>query len=62
MHNLPPLKEYFIAGAIILFSLSLGIIFKRIIVQWLICATAKTSWKGDEVIVGGCLGNNTTSK
>ncbi|HSO78429.1 MAG TPA: mechanosensitive ion channel family protein [Bacteroidales bacterium] len=51
MHNLPPLKEYFIAGAIILFSLSLGIIFKRIIVQWLIRVTAKTSWKGDEVIV-----------
>lgn len=51
MHNLPPLKEYIIAGAIILFSLFLGIVFKRIIVQWLIRVTAKTAWKGDEVIV-----------
>ncbi|HUW91772.1 MAG TPA: mechanosensitive ion channel family protein [Bacteroidales bacterium] len=56
MHNLPSLKEYIIAGAIILFSLLLGVIFKRIIVQWLLRITSKTAWKGDVVIVNASKG------
>lgn len=51
MHNLPSLKEYIIAGAIVIFSLLLGVIFKRIIIQWLLRITSRTAWKGDEVIV-----------
>ena len=56
MHDLPSLKEYIIASAIIFFSLLLGIIFKRIIVRWLLRITLKTAWKGDEVIVNASKG------
>jgi small-conductance mechanosensitive channel len=56
MQNLPSLKEYIIAGAIILLSLFLGIIFKKIIVKWLLRVTARTAWKGDEVIVNASRG------
>jgi small-conductance mechanosensitive channel len=56
MQNLPSLKEYIIAGGIILLSLVLGIIFKRIIIKWLLRVTSKTAWKGDEVIVNASRG------
>jgi small-conductance mechanosensitive channel len=51
MENLPPLKEYIIAVAIILFSVLMGIIFRRFIIKRLLAFTARTAWKGDEIIV-----------
>src|SRR5665811_759217 len=56
MQNLPSIKEYIIAGAIIIFCLFLGIVFKRITVKWLLRVTSKTAWKGDEVIVNASRG------
>ncbi len=51
MEKLPPLREYIFAVSLILFSALIGIIFRRIILRWLLAYTARTKWKGDEIIV-----------
>ena len=51
MQNLPTLRESITLGSIIVVSLIAGYIFKKIFLKWLIRLTAKTKWKGDDIIV-----------
>ncbi len=49
----PEIKQYIIAGSILIISLFCGLIFKKIVVRKLRKITNKTNWQGDDVILDG---------
>ena len=52
MMNNPQLPIYILPLAIVLASIVLGWIAEKIIIQQLIRFTKKTSWKGDDIVIG----------
>lgn len=54
MENLTPeIKQYIVAGSILILSFISGLIFKKIIVRRLRKLTERTNWEGDDVILDG---------
>lgn len=49
----PEVKQYIIAGSILIISIIVGLVFKKIIVHRLRRLTARTEWKSDDIILEG---------
>lgn len=47
------IKQYIIAGSILVLSIIIGLIFKKIIVHRIRKHTQRTSWHGDDIILNG---------
>jgi len=47
------IKQYIIAGSILIFSIICGLVFKKVIVHRLRKHTKRTSWQGDDIILSG---------
>jgi small-conductance mechanosensitive channel len=47
------IKQYIIAGSILIFSIICGLVFKKVIVHRLRKHTKRTNWQGDDIILNG---------
>lgn len=47
------IKQYIIAGSILIFSIICGLVFKKVIVHRLRKHTKRTTWQGDDIILSG---------